>query len=239
MNREEAKQKILRLKQEKLKKQKAEQEKRARIFSQWPGKALKILSLIVAAVSLLFVIDGFLSPKFKSYKIRGAKSEIYDVMSQDGWGIHAKYFHVYLDDQKDFEVFIYMYEYYIAKATNTVEIGFSPIFHIPRRFRVSAENLVVDKPLEFDAGLLRYFPIFLLVLSLTCYFMNFKYNSQTVAFGHINFVAMPVALIVLLIFTFNGYFPSGQYTMDISELHPKDVDRMNAVKALSGEDDSH
>ncbi len=234
MNREEARRKIIEQKKEILRRQKAELERKAELFKKWPGKVLKITAILLVVFSVTLIIDSFLKPTYKEYEIHDAEYEIYDVISRDGYGIHAKYFHVYLDEEKDFQVFIYMYEYYLAKYKNVVEIGSTPIFRTPRRFRVGFDDMVIDKSLEFDVGLRRGLPIFFIILGSTFLLMNFKHNSQTLAFGHLSFVLLPVSLIIVLVLSLSCFSPSGQYTMDISELHPKNREQIDEVKALSG-----
>ncbi len=236
MNKEEVRRKIIAQKKAALEHQKAELERKAAVFKQLPGKILKIVAILVTVLSTLLIVDGFLDPSYKIYEIHDAEYEYYDVMSRDGYGIHAKYFHVYLDDDRNFEVFIYMYEYYLAKYKNEVDIGSSPIFGVPKRFRVGFDDFIIDKPLEFNVGLYRGLPIFFLLMSVTFLLMNYQHNSQTLAFGHLNFVVQPVAFIILAYFLISGFMPSGQYTMDISELQPKNRERIDEVKALTGID---
>lgn len=234
MNREEARKKVIEIKRLALEKEKRELEKKAELFNNWPGKILKSIAWIVIILSGLLITDGVLEPTYKDYKIVDAKSEYIDLVRSDGHGIHAKYFHVYLNEAKSFEVFIYMYEYYLAKKRNIVEIGSTPIFKAPKKIRVGAENKISEKKLEYNIGLRMGLPIFFIVLGVSVLLINFKHNSQTIAYGHLSFLIMPAALITLLVLSIGGFFPSGQYEMDLEDFQARHLEEVEEVKSWSG-----
>ena len=150
MDREKAK-KILKEKREgKLAAENAEMFLKAQKFMRRPGKVIRWISLFLIFYGAFFLIDCLLEVTNKSYQLKGAKSEIHRVVSDDGGYVPSTYYHVYLDHEHDFNIFMYKQQHLVASIEGKVDVGQSPIFGTTKKFRVGPESMRFEKPIEYS-----------------------------------------------------------------------------------------
>lgn len=229
MNKEQLREKVERIKAEKLAREKAELEKSSRIFRGRLGKIIKIGALLSLILSSLYTIDRNLEPSFEEVEIYEEMWETHDVISHDGWHIPATYYHVYLNEDNSYEIFIYMYDYLLAKASNKLEMGYSPIFGIPMQYRAEYKGAKVQKGFEINYGLTVIMPIVIIVFSLIFLLVPFHISPQAVTIGYVGMVFTPIMLIGISIMCLAGINKEGQYEMNMQQLEFHSVEENNAL----------
>jgi hypothetical protein len=193
--------------------QKELQEKSA-IFRKLPGKILKLICVLSALISLMFLVDGFLSPTYTKHPITDAEKTNYAVVTRDGYAVTLSYFYVSLNEEKTFSILMYKKQYEEALNSGYVEVGHSPITKRVMNFRVGNDVKDVSTPVV-NVILV---PIALLFISLFWLFIDASASTQTIFFGYFCMVVVPLLLVLLLVTLGNQYGYKGDYEMAVESL---------------------
>jgi hypothetical protein len=200
---------------------KKEMLEKSAIFRKLPGKILKMVTIIGLVLSVLYLVDIFLSPKYTEQTVVSAEEEILRVVTNDGYYIPVKYYWVYLNEQKDFGVFMFHGDYEIIENSGKLEIASSPIFSIPTGYRVTSEIEFNEKNFEKDIPYTRMLPITILIICLLWVLMNPADNIQFIIYGYFAMFVIPILLTIFLVSISGNFQEKGLFKMDIKDLRLK------------------
>jgi hypothetical protein len=206
-----------------LKKANAEREaqqllEKSAIFKRLPGKVLMVVCILSVLVAGSFLVDGFFTPNYTKHKIYGSEKVSYSVATQDAYAITLTYHKAFLNESKSFSILMYKKQFEEAEKIGYVEVANTPITKMVVGFRVGEGETLVTK--EVDNNIVKYIllPIALLFISLFWLFIDAGASEQTIFFGYLCMIIVPLLLIVHLIFIMNQYTNVGEYEMSVKSL---------------------
>jgi hypothetical protein len=200
---------IERLQLAKERKQKIEEQRiknvnnKAKLFLGPAGKAIKLIAILVALLSITQLVDGLLTPVFETNETFGAQAETIDLVTPDGWAFPATFQQVFLNEAKTSVLLMHNVHYLVLEEGGTLQVGRSPIFNAPTSFITGNDRVNFQQDIERDIYTMYVIPIMTLFFALIAIFLNPASNMQTVNFSYANLVLMPLAFIIILILTFS------------------------------------
>ena len=136
-----------------------------------------------------------------------------------GFYIPATFYWAYLNDEQTFAIHMYKGEFKEIEKLGYLELGTSPIFKAPAKFKVKRETGNVEAiELQKQHTYTIFLPIFLLFMSLLWLVAKPEKSMQWVMYGYINMILAPVFFVFILLKVVSFLTHVGLYEILISGL---------------------
>lgn len=179
---------------------------------------LKGFAIICLLLSILLITDSCLDKTYTKFELKGSSTDKVGII-KGGYVVNATFHWAYLNDNKDFAIHMYKGEFKQIEKQGYLELGTSPIFKVPAKFKVKRDSGTVEAiELQKQHTYTIFLPIFLCIISLLWLFAKPEKNMQWVMYGYVNMILAPIFFIFIILKVIDFLTHIGLYEILISGL---------------------
>jgi hypothetical protein len=192
----------------------------SRIFYKTPGIILKAFCILSIIFSAIYIYDTYSEVQFNKFEVFEARSETVRLVGGGDY-VPSTWYHVQLNKENTFEVFMYAREYEVILDSGYLEIGHTAIFHKPYFFKVTNNEKSYTKPIGYSYMYTILYPFTLLLICLAWLFMKPEKSHSVSIYGYVLAFVAPLLLFLLLSNAYTEYKFEGFHSMPINSIEFK------------------
>ena len=198
-------------------------DEKAQFFKKFWGKAIRISGGLLFFFGGLVTLDNVMGPVYQEATINHSELRKIDVYSRDGWWVPATFYDCHITD--DYTITMYRMEHDILGDRKKFEIGYTPIFHRTTSYKTVGTQQdtegywMYEKFVEKSFFKVVVLPIIAMFFGLLALLIPVAMSMETISFGYVNLVLLPLITLILGSFTLIGSMEKGNYIIDDSNLY--------------------